>query len=60
MESVLAVKLNVNRKNPKLGYVKALLVKEGGNWVEANKNNVPKETEIFVYGDYENDIDLPI
>ena len=57
MDSVLAVKLNSNPTNPRLGYVKALLASIEGNWTEANNLNVPKASEIFVYGDYENELD---
>lgn len=57
MDSVLAVKLNANPTNPKLGYVKAILCKVGGVWAEANKSTVPKASEVFIYGDYENDLD---
>ena len=48
MDSVLAVKLNSNPTNPRLGYIKALLASIEGNWTEATNLNVPKASEIFV------------
>jgi len=57
MPRVLATKTNSTYNNPRLGYARVILFNDANGWELANNNNVPKNGEIFIRGNYEDDVD---
>ena len=49
----LFVKKQININNSANGFAKGVLVSSSDSWALADKDNLPKQGDIFVYGNYE-------
>ena len=56
MEALLVKKM-MNINNPSLGFVTGLVVKSNGGWILADSDTLPTQGDIFVYGNYETEIE---
>lgn len=53
----LFIKKQININNPANGFAKGILVNASDSWTLADKDSLPKQGDIFVYGNYETEVD---